>query len=76
MQHSQPLRGTGERHIEFSGATRTVGQDTFRFHHQHRVELEPLGLRGRHCARHTRWADHHTGTLTTFLVQHEFFYGF
>ncbi len=75
MQDPEALGGAGEGDVEFGRTTRTVGEDPLRLHHQHGVELQPLGVRRCHRAGHTRWPNYPGGAFAVGLVAHEFLDG-
>ena len=72
MQDAEALGGAGQRDIKLGRATWAVGQNPLRLDHQDRVELQALGLRRRHRARHVRRPDHDAGAFTARFVADEF----
>src|SRR5262245_58577349 len=71
VQHAEALGGAREGHVELGRTAWAFGEDPVRFHHQNGVELEALGFRRHHRARHTRWTDHDAGALALSLVPDE-----
>ena len=61
MKNAEALGGAGQRDIQLGRAAWSAGEDPVRVDDEHGVELQPLGLRRQHRARHVG------GPITTLV---------
>src|SRR6185295_20122819 len=75
VQDAEALGGAGEGDVELGRTAWAVGEDPVRFHHQHGVELEALGIRRQHRTRHASWPDHDARAFALCFGTSEFLDG-